>query len=276
MTRKITSLILSSGAFVGLAFGLATLTSSIPMPNADLKGGSTKVGQVTPGALGTGTDLTGQYCNQLPNSQNISNLTVELENGTGTKVVLDNGANPDQEATFSNGVATFSNLTHPVTGNGCQNYTIEGARSNTTPPKTVAVWFTPSVKKTIDGTLISMNSTDLFEMDYLNNIYGSGTAKCYRAALSLPIINHDDTHDITQLDVLVSFPSQPQAVVTDVHMLDKGDYAVTGATISQSGNNVTITNFPAISEGELYYIVLEFNEALAGDIVRTTVEATFN
>ncbi|MCA9003468.1 MAG: hypothetical protein KDB61_16200, partial [Planctomycetes bacterium] len=163
-----------------------------------------------------------------------------------------------------------------VGGNKSQEYTISGIVPNTTPPKNVQVWITPSIKKSVDGTLTAMNTTNLFQFDFINNMFGSGIAKCYRGALSLPITNNDDQHDITEVEIKVSFPTQTSVSVTEAYFLNKGELPESGATITQNSGTITITGFPPISDGDLYYVVLKFNETLDGDIVRTVVQATFN
>ena len=264
-------------------------TTLIPLGTKDLTGGTTKVGEVDPNAVGTSgtTALEGTICNKLTPPREVKDLTVTVDNGEATGIVVDRTSSTTDKDTASmtttakpgggkTSTATLD-LTDRISGNPCRGYRLNGVKHDGS-GKLVSVVITPSFKEQVAGTLLSMNATPTYHLDDITCQITSGVGAAVHGAILHPVVNQelDNGKWLTALEGSASIPSLPSATIQSVHVFDE-NWLPRGGAVEIAGQAYTVTNFGPVPPAGRIFVVVRFSEAPggAGATVRSSLLARF-
>jgi len=274
---------LTGSLFLSLAFSIASGSSesptraaavnTIPMGQTDMKGGTTKIGEVDPDAIPTaGPDAAGKVCNDLSGGPVIQDLTFSIKQGSaGTLEVSGSNSTPfDANGKASVTFASGSGLS----GKTCRDYVIKGLAGDDSGDNLI-LNVTPSFTATLSSSSVELNSLPEFRLDAMSDLARNGIAELYHAGVLFQVSNDDPGQGLTEFHGVVTFPGASSSTVASVHLMDtQGDELAT-LTTTVSGNEFTITNFAELHPGYAYRIVIRLSEAIGGEPMRVQLQAVF-
>ena len=254
-------------AFVPRLEPAATL-NTILMGRAEMKGGTTKIGEIDPAAIPTaGPDATGTFCSVLPEGKLLEGLDVSIENGCAGTISVDGGT----AVPFSAGCTAHVSIT--MSGGVCKDYTIDDLSGDGS-GENLILRVTASDVKTTAGVAVEPSILPAYRFDRLSDLARNGVEAHHGAALAL-VHNDDGSERMTSITGTVSFPGSASAILTEVHLFEADDDPLGRATITISGDDFAITNFGSVAAGSYVQVLLVFDADLGGEPVRTQLRGTF-
>jgi hypothetical protein len=253
-----------------------TSFNTIPLGQTDMKGGTTKIGEVSPGSIPTsGPDASGLLCNEIKPGQNIHDLTFEIENGTAVSVEVDGEPNT---IPFINGKAHVTLANGDIGGNGCKKYTLNdlSSTSTDTPPKNLKISVTPSLATDAGGSTTELNTIEEYIFTEMSDKKTQGIETLFHEGIAAGITNGEKSKKsrISALTGSVTVPSG--FALTGVHLRTPGGVTVTGTATQITGDDFEVNGFTPLDVGDSYVLILVFNEALEGETLKVEVKADFN
>ena len=261
------------------AFAASTITApgaalnTIGMGQTEMKGGTTKIGEIDPSAIPTaGPDAMGTLCNQYPSGVTISDLHIKIKKGTAESVEV---GELDPVNFDGSGVA---HVTYPAAGgldgNECTTYTIDNLTADGSGDNLV-LSVTPSLLVVVDETTVEVNSIAEYRFEQMSDLTRNGIAEMYHAGVLTVVTNFDPSHSMTQIQGSLSFPGTSSASLTGVHLFESDGDAITTGSVSISGNDFTLSGFPALEPLNTYRVVLLLDAPLGGQPMRAQLQGTF-
>ena len=256
---------------VGIAAALVAGSpfGTIPLGTTDLDGGSDKIDELTPGGVtGSGTDASGEICNELPGGAPMTDVTIDLTNATAATVTVNGTASTTTESDSFN--VKFPSA---VGGNVCVDVDItdispDGSGEN------IEIYATPSRSEQINGGSVEVNVFPQFEIEESRDLQRTSIAFMDHGGGVAYVRNGDSTRGMTQLNGTVSFPNGGARTLLDVELQSTSGTPIS-STVSISGNTFTISGFPTVSAGATAQIVLLWDNSLGRPASRLQIEGVF-
>jgi len=247
---------------------------TIAMGSAELKGGTTKIGEIDPAVVAQdgSTSAKGELCNKLNVTITDYDVSLKKANTSGLTTKVKIGA---QDVAFdANGVAHFDHPTgQGLGGNICQDFEITGLKADTS-GLNIVVNVTPSSKKTISGALINCNVLPEYSLDSVSDQARNGILEMYHAC-ALGIVNNADASlKLATLSVSVGL-LDVSGTLTNVYFTELDGTPIPNAVISRSGNNFTISGFDPLRVNKTVMVAMLFDEAPGGTRMQAQLTATF-
>ncbi len=275
-SRLILALACVGAVGVGAAFAGALRFSpalqEIPMGETEMKGGTTKIGEISPGVISAdgATSASGSVCNKLKVKVTDLDFEVKKGNTANTKLELKGST-----ISFTNGTAHFD---YPpgsgLEGNQCEDYKITGLKADGSGANLV-IQVTPSTSATLAGGLVHCNILPEYNFDVMSDMARNGMARVFHGCVLAVVNNADRDSAIVSLSGTVT-PLQTSQSLISAHLLDMRGLAVNGATTSLSGAEFTISGFTPLAPEKSFIVALRFSGPLAGAGLRAQLQASFD
>jgi hypothetical protein len=251
------------------------LVQDIPMGTTEMKGGSTKIGEVDPAVCNSDgtTNATGILKNKIDNVT-VTDLDITIQKGTATSLVL--AGNPPINVTFDAGKAHADYAAGGGLTNNDQGYEVKGLKGDADQNDgNIVINVTPSSKSTILGSVVNCNILAAYRFSAMSDLTRNGISELHHGAALAMIYNEDRSGaTLTEIAGTVSFPGA-SANLTAVHLLDEDGDLISGASVSLNGLQFTISGFTALQEDDFVRVVMVFSEPLDGAPMRAQIQATF-
>ncbi len=263
---------------VGAAFGFAgalrfsPALQEIPMGETEMKGGVTKIGEISPGAINSdgSTSASGSVCNKL--KVKVTDLDFEIKKGNtaNTKLEL-----KGTSISFVGGKAHYDCPPGGgLEGDQCEDYEILGLKADGSGADLV-IRVTPSTTKTLAGALVHCNILPEYSFDVMSDMARNGMARVFHGCVLAVVNNADRDSAIVSLSGTVT-PLDSSQSLTSAHLLDMRGLAVNRAITTLSGAEFTISGFTPLAPEKSLIVALRFSGPLEGAGLRAQLQALFD
>ncbi|MBI5363016.1 MAG: hypothetical protein HZA53_07535 [Planctomycetes bacterium] len=251
----------------------------IPMGKTELKGGSTKVGEIDPAVVAQGgsTSASGSVCNEISGGVDITDFDVSLKKANttsgATKLTVNGASSP---VTFdSNGVAHYDYPTNSsLAGKACHDYSITGITADGS-GQNIIITFTPSAKKTLAGSLVNCNVLPAYKLDSMSDLARNGISEMYHSCALAIVTNADTTRGLTSLAGTTALLDVTRTL-TSVYLVETNGTPVPNANVTINGSSFSITGFTPLAPNKTVLVAMKFSDIVGGTRMQARLEATFD
>lgn len=265
--------ILGLAATVSVASALSFVLQTVPMGATDIKGGTPKIGEVTPAVINSTTVFSGTVCNETKVVITDLDFSLKKVDTTGSSTTLKVGAT--SAGTFN--AAGVGHYDFPsnggLTGNNCVSYEISGVVPDSSGAN-VVFEVTPSSSQSISGSVVHCNVIPEYEFDEMADQKRDGIAQMFHARAIAVITNVDDDALIESFSGDASALDVSRTLVA-VHAKDDQGNALPNANVTINGSDFTVDGFTPIGEDKTVLLIFEFSSALNGTRMRAQIQAHY-
>ena len=247
----------------------------IPMGQAELTGGTTRIGEIDPSAIPySGPHASGTVCNRIPSGLEIGGLDFHIDRGSAKSISVRSAPPVRFDESGTARVAFAPDAT--LTGNQCAPYTIHSLSGDGS-EEHVVLTVSPTLVVALDGASLEVSTLPEHRLDSMSDRARHGIAELRRAGVVASVSNADPARNLLEIEGAVTFPGTSAANLSAVHVFDSAGVRVPPARVDVQieGATFTVSRFLALEPGSRIRLVLVFDEPLEGVPMRAELQARF-